>query len=406
MPEEPETLSFPDAVMLNDGGVTSPQGNLVQTNYVDLSGTHPTGDLTLAKVSEPQYDLRTTGTVRLSRPGVFRTTGEVLIKDDQEGEARTETKDTVEEPEDRDLDRRVRGLRVGVRLGRSGLSIKNATATSSRTKSATERVTFGRDWLIYSTSIWPHEEEQEAWRGTFPDDYTSVVRLYRPAHFALALGLGICEHVGVSGKPAPMTGTFHGFRTVKVERSAQMVLHGPVLYVEEPYETIMTAEEGWPQICSMIFVKSRAYAAQKEYRFAVLSIPENVGEVVDLPVSGMMQDCLKPVKTPVVASEPEVAIEEDGSKAPEKRETSRSYTYRRRTVKRESGKWGQGDEKDGREKVEIVEETVTSPEEVPAPFPTEQKQPDVVIFHQGRAIGVTAAVKIAAAVAMAMISIT
>lgn len=381
MPQEPESLSFRDAVILNDGWFTSAQGNLVQTNYVDLSGTLPMGGVTLAKVSEPQYDLRTLGTVRLSRPGVFRSTGEVLIKDDQEGEARTETQDTVEEPADRDLDRRVRALRAGVRLGRSGLSVKNATATSSRTKSATAKVTFGRDWLIYSTSILPDEEEREAWHRTFPDGYTSVVRIYRPAQFAFALGLGICEHIGVSGKPAPMTGTFHGFRTVKMERSSQMVLHGPVLYVEEPYETIETAEEGWPQICSMIFVKSRAYAAQKEYRFAVLSIPENVGEVVDLPFSGMMQDCLKPVKTPLVGSEPEVAIEEDGSKTPGKRETSRSYTYRRRTVKRESGNWGDGED-EGREKEETVEEVVTSPEEVPAPFPAEQKQPDVVIFHQ------------------------
>ena len=380
MAEEPESLSFPDAVMLNDGGVTSPQGNLVQTNYVDLSGTLPTGGVTLAKVSEPEYDLRAVGTVRLSRPGVFRTTGEVLVKDEQEGEARTETRDTVEEPEDRDLDRRVRALKAGLRLGRSGVSVKNATATSRRTESATAKVTFGRDWLIYSTSILPDQDEQEAWRRTFPDGYTSVVRLYRPAQFAFALGLGICEQFGVSGKPAPMTGTFHGFRTVKVERNAQMVLHGPVLYVDDPYETIERAEEGWPQICSMIFVKSRTYAAQKEYRFAVLSIRENVGEVVDLPVSGMMQDCLKPVKTPLVGREPEVAIEEDGSETPGKRETARSYTYRRRTVKRESGKWGDGEE--GRQKEEIVEEMVTSPEEVPGPFPSEEKQPDVVIFHQ------------------------
>ena len=335
----------------------------------------------MAKVSEPQYDLRAMGTVRLSRPGVFRTTGEVLIKDDQEGEARTETKDTVEEPEDRDLDRRVRALGAGLRLGRSGLSMKDATAKSTITKSATARVTFGRDWLIYSTSVWPDQEDQEAWRRTFPEAYTNVARLYRPAQFALALGLGICEHVGVSGKPAPMTGTFRGFRTVKVERSSQMVLHGPVLYVDDPYETIERAADGWPQICAMILVKSRAYAAQKEYRFAVLSIPESVGEVVDLPVSGMMQDCLKPVKTPLAGPEPEVAIEEDGRKVPGKRETSRSYTYRRRTVKRESGNWGDGEE-EGREKEEIVEEMVTSPEEVPAPFPSEQKQPDVVIFHQ------------------------
>lgn len=380
MPEESESLSFPDAVMLNDGGVTSPQGNLVQTNYVDLSGTLPTGGVIVAKVSEPQYDLRTLGTVRLSRPGVFRTTGEVLIRDDQEGEARTETRDTVEEQEEGELDRRVKALRAGLRLGRTGVSIKNATAWSTRTATATAKVTFGRDWLIYSTSIWPEQEEQEAWRATFPDGYTSVVRLYRPAQFAFALGLGICEHVGVSGKPAPMTGTFHGFRTVKVERNAQMVLHGPVLYVDDPYETIERAEEGWPQICSMIFVKSRTHAAQREYRFAVLSIPEKAGDVVDLPVSGMMLDCLETVKTPLVAPEPEVAIEEDVSETPGKRETASSYTYHRRTVKRESGKWGHQDE--GREKEEIIEEMVTSPEEVPAPFPADEKQPDIVIFHQ------------------------
>lgn len=115
--------------MLNDGGVTSPPGNLVQTMYVDLSGTLPTSGVTLAKVSEPQYDLRTKGTVPLSRPGVFRTTGEVLFKDEEEREARREILNAVEEPEDRDPDRYDRALRAGLRLGRSGLSINNATAT-------------------------------------------------------------------------------------------------------------------------------------------------------------------------------------------------------------------------------------------------------------------------------------
>ena len=381
MPEEPESLSFPDAVMLNDGGFTSPQGNLVQTNYVDLSGMLPMGGVTLAKVSEPQYDLRTIRTVRLSRPGVFRSTGEILVKDEQEGEARTETRDTVEEPEDPDLDRRVRALQAGVRLGHSKLSIKDATAKSTRTNTATAKVTFGRDWIIYSTSVWPDPDEEEAWRQTFPDGYTSVVRLYRPAQFALALGLGICEHVGVAGKPAPMTATFNGFKTVKVERSSQMVLHGPVLYVDDPYRTIDMAEEGWPQICSMIFAKSRTYAAQKEYRFAVLSMRADVDDVVDLPVSGMMRDCLESVKVPLIGPGVQVAITNDASETPGKRETSRSYSYHRRTVKRESGNWGD-EEGQGREKEEIVEETVTSPEEVPEPFPSEQQRPDVIIFHQ------------------------
>ena len=381
MPQEPESLSFPDALMLNDGGFTSAQGNLVQTNYVDLSGTLPMACVTLAKVSEPRFDLRTIGTIRLSRPSVFRTTGEVLVKDEQEGQARTETRHTVEEPEDGELDRRVRALRAGISLGHTKMSVKDATAKATRTNRTSAKVTFGEDWMIYSTSVWPEPDEEEAWRQTFPDGYTSVTRLHRPAQFALALGFAICEHVGVGGKPAPMTGTFHGFRTVKVERTSQMVLHGPVLYVDDPYRCIETAEEGWPQICSMIFVKSRAYAAQKEYRFATLSIRADLGEVVDVPVSGMMRDCLESVNAPLVGTDAQVAITEDTTETPGKRETSRSYRYRRRTVKRQTGNWG-NEEGKGREKEEIVEETVTSPEEVPEPFPSEQKRPDVIIFHQ------------------------
>ena len=381
MPEGPESQSFPDAVMLNDGGFTSAQGNLVQTNYVDLSGMLPMSGVTLAKASEPQYDLRTIGTVRLSRPAVFCTTGEVLVKDEQEGQARTETRDTVEEPEDGELERRVRALRAGMRLGPSTLSIKDARAKSTRTNTTSAKVTFGQDWMIYSTSAWPDPDEEEAWRQTFPDGYTSVARIYRPAQFALALGLGICEHIGVAGKPAPMTGTFKGFKKVKVERTSQMVLHGPVLYVDDPYRTIEMAEEGWPQICSMIFVKSRKYTAQKEYRFAVLSIRAEVDDVVDLPVSGIMRDCLESVNTPLIGPEVQVAIRKDSTETPGKRETSRSYSYRRRTVKRESRNWSNEEGKRS-ENEEIFEETLTSPEEVPEPFPSEQKRPDVIIFHQ------------------------
>ena len=160
-----------------------------------------------------------------------------------------------------------------------------------------------------------------------------------------------------------------------------MVLHGPVLYVDEPYRTIEMAEEGWPQICSMIFAKSRTYAAQREYRFALLSMRADVDDVVDLPVSGMMRDCLESVKAPLVGSGAQVAITNDASETPGKRETSRRYSYRRRTVKRERGNWGDEEGK-RREKEEIIEETVTSPEEVPEPFPSEQPRPDVIIFHQ------------------------
>ena len=68
MPKKKNRVTFPDARMLTDGSFTTPQGDLVQTSYVDLSGALPLGGFSLAKASEPRFDLRTTKAIRLSRP--------------------------------------------------------------------------------------------------------------------------------------------------------------------------------------------------------------------------------------------------------------------------------------------------------------------------------------------------
>ena len=382
--EQTSRSTFADARMLSEGFFATPQGNLVQTIYVDLAGKLPPEALCLAKASEPQFDLRTADSVRLSRPSVFRETGEVLVKDEQEGRARTSTRETTEGPTaaKTQMNRRLRALNAGLRLCHAKPSV-SGTMRAERTQTATSALTFGKDWLIYCTSLWPEAGEEPAWLRTFPENYTSVARIHRPAQFAQALGLGVCEHIGATGKPAPMTGAFHGFKMFEVHRTPQIVLHGPVLYVDEPYRCIDEAEVGWAKICSMIFVKSREYAAQKEYRFAMLSIPPEMGEVIDLPVSGMLRDCLLPVKSPLGVANGPVTIERNEQEPGEQRETNRGYTYRRRRVRRETGQWRKdGEPGSGRAKEEIVEETVTSPEEVPEPFPEEVKQPDIIVFEQ------------------------
>ena len=367
--------------MLSDGAFTTPQGNIVQTIYVDLAGQLPLDGLCLAKASEPRFDLRTTGSVRLSRPGVFRDTGEVLVKDEQEGRARTSTRETIEGPTGAtaQMDRRVRAINAGLRLCHAKLST-SAVMRAEKARTATSHLTFGTDCLIYCASVWPKAGDEDAWRRTFSESYTSVARIHRPTQFAQALGLGVCEHIGAIGKQTPVTGAFHGFKRFTVHRTPQIVLHGPVLYVDDPYRCIAEAEAGWQQICSMIYVKSRAYAAQKEYRFAMLSIRSEVGEVFDLPVSGMLRDCLVPAKSPLGEAIGPLAIARDEREPGEQRETSRGYTYRRRRVRRETGNWKDGEP--GRAKEEIVEETVTSPEEVPEPFPEEVKQPDIIMFER------------------------
>ena len=212
--EQTSQSTFANARILGEGSFTTPQANVVQTIYVDLAGKLPPEVLCLVKVSEPQFDLRTADSVRLSRPGVFRKTGEVLVKDEQEGRARTSTRETIEGPTGATThsDRRVRAINAGLRLCDTKLTVSGATR-AKRTQTATSAVTFGKDWLIYCTSLWPEAGEEDAWRRTLPENYTSVARIHRPTQFAQALGLGVCEHIGAIGKPAPMTGAFHGFKT-------------------------------------------------------------------------------------------------------------------------------------------------------------------------------------------------
>ena len=62
--EQTSRSAFANARMMSEGALTTPQGNVtVQTIYVDLVGQLPPEALSLAKASEPRFDLRTADSV-------------------------------------------------------------------------------------------------------------------------------------------------------------------------------------------------------------------------------------------------------------------------------------------------------------------------------------------------------
>ena len=63
--DEPICTPFANARMMSEGALTTPQGNVIQTIYVDLVGQLPPEALSLAKASEPRFDLRTADSVLL-----------------------------------------------------------------------------------------------------------------------------------------------------------------------------------------------------------------------------------------------------------------------------------------------------------------------------------------------------
>ena len=175
MATEQRQSVFPQARIASGGSLLTPQGNNVHTVYVDLSGEVETKGLCLVKATEPQYDLATASTIRLSLPKVFRHTGgEVLIQDEQEGRARTSASESVDVPskEPELVGERVSALNAALQLGRTKMSVSGSDK-SKRSNTSAAAVTFGRDCLIYCTSMRPTKDEEEAWRRSLPDRYTS-----------------------------------------------------------------------------------------------------------------------------------------------------------------------------------------------------------------------------------------
>ena len=76
-------------------------------------------------------------------------------------------------------------------------------------------------------------------------------------------------------------------------------------------------------------------------------------------------------------------VSKEESSGSEERPTRTTYTYRRKIVRREQSDWNREEPGSDRSNEKVVEETVTSPEEVPEPFPSgEERPPDVIVFHQ------------------------
>ena len=162
-----------------------------------------------------------------------------------------------------------------------------------------------------------------------------------------------------------------------------MVLHGPMLYVDNPYQCIDEAKPGWEQLFAMIFLKSRErdYAAQKEYRFAILSIGPEVGDVFDLPVSGILKDCLSPVEYPEEKPEETVTVvSTDESPGSEVRLTGTTYMYRRRTTRRERSGWKREEPGSDRSKEEVIEETDGQRINVPQDA-SQRPDPEALTWH-------------------------
>lgn len=246
---------FPDANIVSEGFFFAPNGGVVNTVYMDISGAFHYGTQTLAKFGKPEHNLASHHTIRLSRASLFRDIDDGLIGDIREGV-------------------------VELSGGNSGAG----------------KIYFGDDTLVYCVSVWPKDDKIDTMKGSFPDEYTSVSKIFRPRQFAQAIGVGLCELVGAHGELQPFNDRFEGFGKRRYHRNLMLVVHGPVFYSDDRAKFLLESTAPLERLAALLFTKPKSHSVQNEYRYVATELPKEIGVTLDLPISGMMLDCLKPVR--------------------------------------------------------------------------------------------------------------
>lgn len=143
-----------------------------------------------------------------------------------------------------------------------------ATGDADRTIDASA-IDCGRNAWIYSASIEPETQaEQAAWREALPAGYNPVSPIRRSRAFARVLGAMVAEQVGPQGRTLMLRSAVDGqvFRTA---HRSQTVYHGAVVYADDPYRRLENASSVLEFALLLLFMRSAAHRAQREYPFAV-----------------------------------------------------------------------------------------------------------------------------------------
>lgn len=287
-------------LVLIEGMCVDAYDHLIFSIYVDLRD--PANQLpitTLIKGCRKQYAIELCKKIRISKPALFRKYGEGLILDPAEAYASHTEVDTeiIDDPHELASEQLLNEefAEASELLQSNFKHTRRSKKTSHKT---TYSLSFGKNGWIFSTSIEPEsQEEKEKWRESMPDEYDHVSYIHRPREFARALGSMVAEQLGPQGQVENLNHSFDEIVKTRTSHRSQVIYHGPVIYVDDPYVMISNASSKAEFILRSNFVKGVEFQDQREYRFVILTEDEPSAETVDLDVSfamlGAMQERLE-----------------------------------------------------------------------------------------------------------------
>ena len=330
-----------EIVWLNEGFVLDDSGTLITTTYIDLREEGKRAAIpALVKGCRREYALEDGETILISKPARFREYGEEFILDKQEGLAKEETVTVTEETAAQATRQRaIIDMNEARELSNSRVRmVQRESYSSSDTKN--KSLTFAKEWWIFSTSIDPSDEERVTWKATLPEEYDHISEIGQPAKFAQALAHMVAEQIGPQGKDGSMRDTTEGAEGPLTKHKLQWVMHGPVVYTDQVYDALTRDFDERTRVAAFIFTKSTKYAAQREYRFAVLN--QGAGEeTVLLRISGMMRDALKRTEGGLIRNTPAPAERPEGDELGSTSRTNGTLTpiYGRKTKTERLTEW-------------------------------------------------------------------
>ncbi|MDE2744702.1 MAG: hypothetical protein OXI41_01780 [Chloroflexota bacterium] len=285
-----------DALVLQEGFRYGPTGAVIRTAFLDFRKPAARAPVhNLVKVCESEFALESCGSIQISKPEAYRDEGETLQSDPEEARpSRVEAlEESIDDPQEL-AEASLRDAEANRAAKLVGASIRRQTTSVTTRRTRTSSLESGRSGWIYSTAMEPSDApEERSLLDALPaeNDHYSFIR--NRSGFAFELALVIAAHNGPRGRSVTVSDK-HGDRQLTAERPSQIVFHGPVIYLPEPYEFVFEyqaghSERGIDDLLVPLFVKRERYTGQREYRFVVWSEAEPEQLRLILPTSpGML----------------------------------------------------------------------------------------------------------------------
>ena len=163
-----------EIVWVNEGFVLSDAGHLIGTSYVDLRKPEDRAPIeSLVRGCERKYALEDCETLIISQPARYRSFGEELIRDHQEGSAREESVIVSQGTQaEATRQRAASDLNQALALTISRMR-PSYSESNNNIKKSTQRIAYAKEWWIFCASIKPDANEWPNSRNALSKDFRS-----------------------------------------------------------------------------------------------------------------------------------------------------------------------------------------------------------------------------------------